>query len=114
MDDPTADDIARVEARIGELEESIGRCRKLSAAAKIAIAAGAAWIVLTLLWVVPFIPAILFAALAATIGGMVLLGSNATTWAQTETALRASEALREDMIGRMEMRVIDEGVRRIH
>jgi len=114
MDDATGQDIARVEARIEELEESIGRCRKLAAAAKIAIAAGVAWVVLTLLWIIPYVPYMTIAALAAVIGGIVLLGSNATTWTQMEASLRASEALREDLIGRMEMRVIDEGVRRIH
>lgn len=114
MDDVTGDDIARIEARIEALEESIGRCRKISTAAKIAIAAGAAWIVLTLLWIIPYVPYMTIAALAAVIGGVVLLGSNATTWTQMETARQASEALRDELIGQMEMRVVDEGVRRIH
>ena len=48
-------------------------------------------------------------ALAATLGGIVLLGSNATTWTQSEAALHQSEALRAELIGRLEMRVVDEG-----
>jgi hypothetical protein len=108
------DDIARIEARIEELNEAIARCRKLSLAAKIAIGAGAAWVALTLLLVIPHVPYLTIAALAAVIGGIVLAGSNATTWTQTEAALAASEALRAEMIGRLELRVVDEGVKRVH
>lgn len=115
MDEPVAgDDIALIEAHIEALAVSIERCRKLSLAAKIAIAAGAAWLVLTLLWIVPFTAFMIIAAVAAVIGGVVLLGSNSTTWTQTEAQLRASEAMRAQMIERLEMRVVDEGVRRLH
>ena len=48
------------------------------------------------------------AAMAATIIGIVLLGSNATTWTQAEAALHATEAMRADLIGRMELRVVGE------
>lgn len=115
MDNEVADnDIAQVEARIEELSEAIARCRKLALAAKIAIGAGSAWTVLTLLGPIPFYPGAVIAALAAAIGGIVLLGSNATTWAQTETSLQASEALRAELIERLEMRVIDGGARLLH
>jgi hypothetical protein len=113
-DEISRDDIARIEAHIEELARSIERCRKLSLAAKIAIATGAAWIVLTLLWIVPFVPYDIVAAMAAVIGGFVVLGSNSTTWTQTETAMRASEDLRADMIGKLELRVVDDGMRRLH
>jgi hypothetical protein len=112
--DATPDDIARIEARIEELSEAIERCRKLALAAKIAIGAGAGWIVLTLAAAIPYIAYLTIAALAATIGGVVLLGSNSTTWKQTEAALAASEKLRAEMIEQLELRVVDEGVRRIH
>jgi hypothetical protein len=102
------EDIARIEERIEDLQEQVARCRKLSLAAKIAIGAGAAWLMLTLLWLVPFVPLLLIASLAAMIGGVVLLGSNATTWNQTETALRASEAMRTEWIGRLDLRVVEE------
>ena len=114
MDDISGEDIARIEARIDELALSVERCRKLSLAAKTAIAAGAAWILLTLLGIVPFIAFAAIGALAFVIGGIVLLGSNATTWTQTEASLRASEALRSDMISRLELRTVDGGVRRLH
>jgi|SRR6185312_17512117 len=111
----TRDDIARIEARIEDLTASIERCRKISLAAKIAFAGGAAWTVLTLLGLVTFEPSYFVAALAAAIGGAVLLGSNRTTWDETEAALRASEALRGDMIGRLDLHVVGGAdIRRLH
>jgi hypothetical protein len=114
--DDFRDDIARIEARIEALTVELERCSKISLAAKLAIAAGATWIVLVLLGVIPFVPGTIIAEMAAGIGGTVLLGSNATTWTQTEVALAAAEAMRADLIGQMELRVVGEdgGVRRLH
>lgn len=108
------EDIAHIEARIERLAETIERCRKVSIVSKLAIAAGALWTVLMLLWLVPFYPGAMIAALAAVISGIVLLGSNATTWAQTEASLRESQAVRADLIGQLQMHVVDDGVRRLH
>lgn len=108
IDEVSRDDIARIEARIEELAEAIERCRKFSLAAKFIIAAGAIWIALSMLSLVSYTPETAIAALAAMIIGVVLLGSNATTWAQTETALQASEAMRTDLIERLELRVVAE------
>jgi len=107
-DEVSGEDIARIEARIEELGEAIERCRKFSLTAKITIAAGAGWIALSMLSVVSYTPETTLTAMAAIIIGVVLLGSNRTTWAQTETALRASEAMRADMIGRLDMRMVGE------
>lgn len=114
MDADFRDDVARLEERIESLSESIERCRKLSFAAKLAIGAGAVWIVLTLTLTIPYVPYMTVAAMAATIGGVVLLGSNATTWTQMEAARQAAETMRADMIERMELRIVDAGLRRIH
>lgn len=100
-------DIARLEQRIELLQEAIVRCRKIALAAKIAIATGAVWLTLTVIGAVPFVATLFFASLAAVIGGVVLLGSNSTTWKQTEAALAASEAMRRELIERLELRVID-------
>jgi len=108
------EDIARIEARIEELAEAIERCRKLSLAARIAIGAGAGWLALMVLGIASLEPLMLVAAMAAVIGGVVLLGSNSTTWTQTESALQASEALRLQLIGRIELRVVEDGVKRLH
>ena len=88
MDDDTAPhEIARLEERIEALTESLERCRKISFAAKIAVAGGALWFALVLLWILPFNATGFVAAMAAGLGGVVLLGSNATSWDETEAAL---------------------------
>jgi hypothetical protein len=115
MDDEiTGEDIARVEAHIEQLGEAIERCRKFSLAAKAAIAAGVGWIALSMLSLVSYTPETTLTALAAIIIGVVLLGSNRTTWRETESALRASEAMRADMIGRLQLRTVDDGAKRLH
>ena len=113
-EDITAEDIARIETHIEELGAAIERCRKFSLTAKAAIAAGITWIALAIASLVSSTPETTLAALAAIILGVVLLGSNRTTWRQTESALRASEAMRADMIGRMELRTVDDGAKRLH
>jgi hypothetical protein len=113
-DEVSREDIARLEAHIEELAEGIERCRKFSLAAKLLIGAGAAWIALSMLGSVFYTPETTITALAAMILGAVLLGSNSTTWTQTVIAMHKSEALRADMIGRLELRVVDEGVKRVH
>ena len=112
--DDVRDEIAQLEARGEALAEAIERCRKISLASKLAIAGGAAWIVLVLLLVLPFIPGTVIAALAAVIGGTVLLGSNATTWNQADADLRQTEAMRADLIGRMDLRLIGEQKPTLH
>ena len=113
-DDDFRDEIAQLEARSEALTESIERCRKISLAAKLTIAAGAIWIVLVLLGVIAFSPGTIIAAMAAVLGGIVLLGSNATTWMQTDTALHEAEAMRADLIGRMQLPVVGEERQRLH
>lgn len=115
MDDNTArHEIARLEDRIEALTESLERCRKISFAAKIAFGCGAAWFALVLLWILPFNPTGLVAALAAALGGVVLLGSNATTWEQTEAALQNAQAARAALIGGMELRLVGEPKPTLH
>jgi hypothetical protein len=107
------DEIGRLEERIEALAGSIERCRKVSLAAKIAILAGAAWLALTLLGLVTFTPALFFGSIAATIGGVVLLGSNATTWNETAAALRQAEDARMALIGSIDLTVVDDAVKRL-
>ena len=118
MHDPSPgdihDDLAQLEARIEALAESIERCRKISMAAKFAVAAGAVWFALMLLWIVSFGAAAFVAALSAVLGGLVLLGSNATTWEQTATALHAAEAERAQLIGSIDLRLVGEDRSTIH
>ena len=108
------DEIARLEERVEALAVSIERCRKVSLAAKIAILVGGAWLALTLLALVTFTPSLFFGAIAAAIGGVVLLGSNATTWNETAAALKQAEAARMKLIGSIDLTVVDDGVKRLH
>jgi hypothetical protein len=103
------DEIARLEKEVERLLLRRERCRKLSLAAKIAILAG-----LTLLGLVTTWPSLFLASLAAIIGGIVLLGSNATTWGETDAAIAKATAARAALIGAIELRVVDAGVRQLH
>jgi len=108
MDDVSPDDIARIEERIEALRESVERCRKIAVVARLMIGAGAAWLALTVLALVPLMPALSLTAIAGVIGGAVLAGSNATTWSQTEAQLQASEAMRTQWIDHREMRLVED------
>jgi hypothetical protein len=88
------------------LSLAIERCRKLSLAAKLAIGAGAVWLIASVFGLTPFSPALMLAALAAMIGGVVLLGSNKTTWDQTAEALEAAKTQRNALIALLPMRTV--------
>jgi hypothetical protein len=105
-DDAAPHEIIRLEDQIEALAQSIERCRKISFTAKIAISGGVLWFALVLLWILPFSPTPFVAALAATLGGVVMLGSNATTWDETEAALHQAEAARAELIGTMNLRLV--------
>jgi hypothetical protein len=113
-EDNVAREIAQLEERIETLNASIERCRKVSLAAKLAVGAGLAWFVLFLFWIVSFNPTAFVAATSAVLGGFVLLGSNATTWEQTEAARAAAEAMRADLIGSIKLRLVGEEKPTIH
>lgn len=113
-DDNFRDDIVRLEERIEAMTAELARCRKISFAAKLLIAGGAAWIVLVVVQLIQFAPGTFLAAMAAMLGGIVLLGSNATTWTQTQAALDAAETMRRKLIGRMELRVVGEEKPMVH
>ena len=102
------DQIAQLEASIESLNEHIARCRKIALGARIFIAAGAIWFALILFHIVFFDATGFVAALTAVLGGLVLLGSNATTWEQTETELHAAEAARAELIGGIELKLVSE------
>lgn len=99
-------DIAHLEERIEELRVSLERCRKISTAAKIAIAGGLIWIGLALIGIVPSTAVPFFTAFATALGGTVLLGSNKTTWEQTEAALQETEQMRSQLIGSIPLHVV--------
>ena len=112
--DGIRNEIERLEERIEALRLSVTRCRKISIAAKAAIAGGFAWLALTFLLIAPFWPSLFFGAIAAVIGGIVLLGSNATTWNETEASLMKTDAARRALIDGIELTTVDTGVQRLH
>jgi hypothetical protein len=61
-----------------------------------------------------FTPAGAFAALTAIIGGIVLLGSNSTTWTELETDRFERETERAALIGRLPLRLVGEGRATLH
>jgi hypothetical protein len=105
--DPT-DEIAAIEARIEELAEIAERCRKFILASKIAIATGIALLIIAILGLFAAGQLAALGSIALVLGGIVSLGSNVSTLRQTETAISAAEALRSDMIGRIDLRVVDD------
>lgn len=67
-----------------------------------------------LLSVAAFSPAGAFAALTAVIGGVVLLGSNSTTWSQLETERFQRETERAELIGRLQLRLVGDERTTLH
>src|SRR5436309_2927285 len=104
-DDPT-DDISEIEARIEALAEIAERCRKIILASKAAIAGGVALLLLMMLGLFGSSQVAALGSIATVLGGIVSLGSNVSTLRQTEAAISAAEALRSELIGRIDLRVV--------
>ncbi len=104
-DDPT-DEISQIEARIEALAEVAERCRKFILASKVAIASGVVLLLLALLGLFGAGTSAGVGSIALMLGGIVSLGSNISTLRQTEAAIRKAEALRSELIGRIDLRVV--------
>jgi len=105
-EDDEIDEISAIEARIEELAEVSERCRKIILASKIAIAAGLALLLFTILGLFGSGQATALGSIALILGGIVSLGSNVSTLRQTAEAISAAESLRSDLIGRIDLRVV--------
>jgi hypothetical protein len=106
-DDPT-DEISRIEAQLEELAEVAERCRKIIFVSKAAIAVAVALPLLMMLGLFGSNPVAAVGSIAVVLGGIVSLGSNISTLQQTTAAMSAAEALRSDLIGRIDLRVVGE------
>src|SRR2546423_922606 len=73
------DEISHLETHIDALAQDLERCRKAIQIAKLAIAAGGLWLLVTTFGAVRFNPAATIAAITAVIGGTVIFGSTTTT-----------------------------------
>jgi hypothetical protein len=108
MDDgDLSEQIARLEERIEALTETIERCRRIILASKLAIAAGAVLIVVMGLGLLSFNPTAFLAGITAVIGGIVVFGSNTSTAKQATAAQQQAEAQRTQLIGMIDLRVVD-------
>jgi hypothetical protein len=101
------EEIARLEARIEELADSLERCRKLALFARVLLAAGALWLALELSGIVRFSAPEAIGAITAVLGGFILGGSNRSTMLQIQAALGAAEDRRAALIGTIEMRTVN-------
>src|SRR5260370_39928034 len=106
MDDDGAlqEEILHIEAHIEELADVIESCRKFILISKVAMAAGGTLILAIIIGAVGFDPTVMIGALAAVIGGTGVFGANTSTFKQTTPAMKAAEAHRAELIGRIERR----------
>jgi hypothetical protein len=104
------DQISRLEARVDALAEALGRCRKIALASKVAIAAGGIGMAAMTLGAIRFDPMVMIAAMTAVIGGIVVFGSNESTAKQISARMNDAEALRAELIGRLELRIVEGGL----
>jgi hypothetical protein len=101
--------ILHIEAHIEELTDIIESCRKIILISKVAIAAGGILILATIIGAVGLDATVLIGAIAAVIGGTVILGSNTSTLKQTMTDTKAAEAHRTELISRLDLKAVGNG-----
>ncbi len=106
MSDPR-DQIEQLERRVEELAETAERCRKLMRFAQAVIVLGALVLAAFLLGLMRVDPTLMLGAIAAVLGGIVTYGSNKSTREGTLAAIAAAEAQRRELIGRIDLRVVD-------
>ena len=109
-EDNPIDEISRIEAQIEELAEVSERCRKIILISKAAIAGGVALLLIMMLGLFGSNPVAALGSIALVLGGIVSFGSNVSTLRQTMAALSAAEALRSDLISRIDLRVVGDRV----
>jgi hypothetical protein len=68
--------ILHIEAHLEELTDTIEGCRKIILISKAAIAVGVIGILAIIAGAIRFDPTVLMGAIAAVVGGMVIVGSN--------------------------------------
>src|ERR1700730_13818405 len=113
-EDNPIDEISRIEAQLEELAEVSERCRKIILVSKAAIAGGVALLLFVMLGLFGSNQVAAIGSIAVVLGGIVSLGSNVSTLRQTIAAMSAAEALRSDLIGRIDLRVVgDRTMKRI-
>ena len=100
--------IARLEQHIERLEAKLKSCHKFAAAARVAMTLGGVLLLGLVFGVIRFDPLTLTGAMAAGLGGVVMLGSNNSTAKEAAAQLAEAEAQRAALIGSIELRVVED------
>ena len=107
-EDNPIDEISRIEAQLEELAELSERCRKIILVSKAVIAGGVALPFSMMLGLFGSNQVAAIGSIAVVLGGIVSLGSNVSTLRQTMADMSAAEAVRSDLIGRIDLHVVGE------
>jgi hypothetical protein len=107
-EDEAVDEISRIEAQLEELAEVSERCRKIALVSKVAIAGGVVLPFFMILGLFGSNQVAAIGSIAVVLGGIVSLGSNASTLRQIMAAMKAAEAFRSDLINRIDLRVVSD------
>ena len=97
------DEVARLEERIEELASKIEGCRKLILASQIAVAGSTLVLAAMLFSAIRFDPAIMAAAVAASLGGIAVWGSNSSTAKEAAKELASADSDRSALIEKMDL-----------
>ncbi|HTZ01182.1 MAG TPA: hypothetical protein VMC05_02530 [Xanthobacteraceae bacterium] len=97
-------DIERLEDDIEALEARIDNCRKFILAGRVAAAVGFAVLAAMFFGLIRTELGWMTAAMAATIGGIVVFGTNSSTTNEARKELAAAQARRLELIGQLELR----------
>jgi hypothetical protein len=107
MDDDTRiDEISRIEAQLDELADVAERCRKFMLVSKAAIVGSVTLLLFMMLGLFGSNQVAGIGSIAVVLGGIVSLGANASTLEQTMAAITAAEALRSDLISKLDLRLV--------
>ena len=100
-------DIEKLEARIEALAEKATSCAKIALIARAAAIIGGLWALALFTGVLFFDPVQMVASITLGLGGIVAMGSNASTLEETNAAIAEAEAERASLIGKMSLRLVD-------